>query len=612
MSIWSKIYSKINWKDEPIEETPLSARNLNKIDSALDEIDKRVVEVNNRVETLVTAEQSGDEVTDIRVGYDGSIYPSAGASVRSQVSKLSESIDENYSELKGDIVELKGEYRYLDLEACATRTKWRLNIDGTVTGTSLNSRLDIYKVIPNSKIRLKLEAVLNSAIYQFQTEPIFVTSGETDVIVGDTVASAIDGIITVPNNAEWICVCRMIDSDYVIDMEIDNHTITTDVSVSVGDFGDFKSISKAIDYLMALRRTPNVKGIINITFDAIIREQVVADSVDMSWISIISDGEVIVVDCANLNAITVDVPDHPPFHQVKLNAIFTAKNNGYLPKIKALFKCTNVSSQVGVACYNGGRAFIADGCGVQNAYIGMYLIEHGYANAMGANFDRAIFNGISCFRTSSVIFGGGSAIYCGSDGIYVDDNSNAELSGANFEHATKNGIEIGIGSVATIIGINCSYCSTGILAYNGGMAFGRSTDDGEGTSLLIDCTSCKQYGLRAYGGAKILASGADCSNAGVNWEYDSTDYPKYGTAVYAHGDGEIIVTNADCTKATGRGCYAEGGTIRMNGTNAKKQSIADTSQDIECISGGTIYAYGAQGGKSKTVNVFDANGVIFQ
>ena len=107
MSIWSKIYSKINWKDEPIEETPLSARNLNKIDSALDEIDKRVVEVNNRVETLVTSEQSGDEVTDIRVGYDGSIYPSAGASVRSQVSKLSESIDENYSELKSDISNLQ-------------------------------------------------------------------------------------------------------------------------------------------------------------------------------------------------------------------------------------------------------------------------------------------------------------------------------------------------------------------------------------------------------------------------------------------------------------------------------------------------------------------------
>ena len=121
MSIWSKIYSKINWKDEPIEETPLSARNLNKIDSALDEIDKRVVEVNNRVETLVTAEQSGDEVTDIRVGYDGSIYPSAGASVRSQVSQLSESIDENYSELRGDLDDLYNEVginKIVDIVKC--------------------------------------------------------------------------------------------------------------------------------------------------------------------------------------------------------------------------------------------------------------------------------------------------------------------------------------------------------------------------------------------------------------------------------------------------------------------------------------------------------------
>lgn len=45
MSLWSRIYERINWKDEPIEETPLSARNLNKMDAALYEIDGRVVEL---------------------------------------------------------------------------------------------------------------------------------------------------------------------------------------------------------------------------------------------------------------------------------------------------------------------------------------------------------------------------------------------------------------------------------------------------------------------------------------------------------------------------------------------------------------------------------------
>lgn len=153
MSIWSKIYSKINWKDEPIEETPLSARNLNKMDSALDEIDKRVVEVNNRVETLVTAEQNGDEVTDIRVGYDGSIYPSAGASVRSQVSKLSESIDENYSELKGDLDDLfsmdninlfDGVYKYPGYAIVSSAPNFRITED------SAFSFLIILKIKPNT------------------------------------------------------------------------------------------------------------------------------------------------------------------------------------------------------------------------------------------------------------------------------------------------------------------------------------------------------------------------------------------------------------------------------------------------------------------------------
>lgn len=43
MSIFSKIYSRINWENEPSVRTPLSESNLNNMDYALNELDNRIV-----------------------------------------------------------------------------------------------------------------------------------------------------------------------------------------------------------------------------------------------------------------------------------------------------------------------------------------------------------------------------------------------------------------------------------------------------------------------------------------------------------------------------------------------------------------------------------------
>lgn len=46
-----KIYNRINWEDIPSTNTPLNAENLNKMDSALDEIDGRIVGMNGDLPT---------------------------------------------------------------------------------------------------------------------------------------------------------------------------------------------------------------------------------------------------------------------------------------------------------------------------------------------------------------------------------------------------------------------------------------------------------------------------------------------------------------------------------------------------------------------------------
>lgn len=45
---WSKAYNRIIWQNEPSTDTPLNATNLNKMDAALNEIDNRVLQLENQ------------------------------------------------------------------------------------------------------------------------------------------------------------------------------------------------------------------------------------------------------------------------------------------------------------------------------------------------------------------------------------------------------------------------------------------------------------------------------------------------------------------------------------------------------------------------------------
>lgn len=49
MAIWAKVFGRIFWQNKPSTASPINARNLNASDYALDVIDDRVIELNNRV-----------------------------------------------------------------------------------------------------------------------------------------------------------------------------------------------------------------------------------------------------------------------------------------------------------------------------------------------------------------------------------------------------------------------------------------------------------------------------------------------------------------------------------------------------------------------------------
>ena len=72
MSVWSKLYERINWKDLPQRLTALAARNLNKMDLAIDQLDDRTIDLNTRVDAKSTVAisdtlASGDTIANITI-----------------------------------------------------------------------------------------------------------------------------------------------------------------------------------------------------------------------------------------------------------------------------------------------------------------------------------------------------------------------------------------------------------------------------------------------------------------------------------------------------------------------------------------------------------------
>lgn len=111
----NKVYSRINWENEPSTKTPLNEHNLNKIDFAVDEIDNRVIELDAtkakntdlqtlsaRVDNLIlNAGDSSAEAADARVTKDGTTYDT-----------LKKRLDAEHSSVTEDISQLSEENAY--------------------------------------------------------------------------------------------------------------------------------------------------------------------------------------------------------------------------------------------------------------------------------------------------------------------------------------------------------------------------------------------------------------------------------------------------------------------------------------------------------------------
>ena len=145
----NKVYSRINWENEPSTKTPLNEHNLNKIDFAVDEIDNRVIELDStkakntdlqtlstRVDNLIlNAGDSSAECTDARVTEDGTTYDTLKKRLDAEHSNVTSDI----SQLSEEIVEIKKELPHTNI----------LNVENSVVGYCYDPRSgkDIVKVV---------------------------------------------------------------------------------------------------------------------------------------------------------------------------------------------------------------------------------------------------------------------------------------------------------------------------------------------------------------------------------------------------------------------------------------------------------------------------------
>lgn len=104
MASLAKLYSRIFFKNSPSQKTPLNEANLNKMDKAINDLDDRVVDVNEQlgveraridnIASLPEGSTTGDaELIDGRTDYKGTTHTNIGAHIRDVSSQLSSEID---------------------------------------------------------------------------------------------------------------------------------------------------------------------------------------------------------------------------------------------------------------------------------------------------------------------------------------------------------------------------------------------------------------------------------------------------------------------------------------------------------------------------------------
>ena len=369
--------------------------------------------------------------------------------------------------------------------------------------------------------------------------------------------------------------------------------LTGNMTVTVGDGGDFPTINAALENIVALYYPKYISGrncprvTIHLLPCFVMSEQVFVESLDLSWITIEGEDVETVINRAALSIPYVTGEGRPAF---------AAINGGFLPIIGQLFNMDTSSvgaGRSGIVVYNNSRAIILPDCGIKNA---------GSDHSYGILATRS-----SIVNANSTIFSGtGGSGICATQGSTINAN-NADASGASeFCIAATQGSTINASSAnASGSGMRNIYAKQ------------NSTID----ASSADASGASEYCIAAIQNSTINANSANASGSGMRNIYamqgstiNANNADASGASEYCIAAMQGSTINASSANASGSGKYgiaASYGSI-INAYNADASEAGIDYYGIIVTHGSIINACGATGTLSQTKNTITISGIIFK
>ena len=236
-----------------------------------------------------------------------------------------------------------------------------------------------------------------------------------------------------------------------------NTKLTTDLTVTVGSGGDYETINAALEDIVA-KYYPTYKSggncprvTINLLSGFVMSEQVLVESLDLSWITITGDDAETVIDRSAL--VTEFAGRYPAFSII---------NGGCLPIIGQLFNMSTAGTDTkrdGIRAIGNASVIVASGCGVKNAgQHGIFLEQSCRGNLVEGVFSGASSRGINVATNSFAYAGYVDVTNCGDNGIISQYGS---FVSAIYADATGSG---GYGFRVSVGGIIAAQGATGTLS----------------------------------------------------------------------------------------------------------------------------------------------------
>lgn len=150
----NKTYGRINWENYPSDETPLNESNLNKIDSATDEIDNRVITLDT---TKATKEEVSTLVQDVTFEEKTGIITivkknGSKITIDTQMEKIAVNFSYNAGTQQIILTLIDGTKQYIDLSALITQYEF---LGSDTVAFSIDSAGKVSAIVKEASIQEK-------------------------------------------------------------------------------------------------------------------------------------------------------------------------------------------------------------------------------------------------------------------------------------------------------------------------------------------------------------------------------------------------------------------------------------------------------------------------